>query len=68
MSYVRRTILYGSEAWCLKQRDIVILQTTVRPMFRAMCGVQLKDRKKAKNMMLGLNETIIQLAMVNSVP
>ena len=38
-------------------------------MVRAMCGVQIKDRKKYKNLMLmlGLNETIDQLAMANSV-
>ena len=38
-------------------------------MVRAMCGVQLKDRKKSMDLMhmLGLNETIDQLAMANSV-
>ena len=36
---------------------------------RAMCGVQVKDTKKAKNLMvmLGLNETIEQLEMANSM-
>ena len=34
-----------------------------------MCGVQLKDRKRSKDLMLmlGLNETIDQLATANSV-
>ena len=36
-------------------------------MVRAMCEVQLKDRKRAMMLMLGLNETIYQLAMANSV-
>ena len=38
-------------------------------MVRAMCGLQLKDRKRSKHLvlMLGLNETIDQLAMANSV-
>ena len=36
-------------------------------MVRAMCGVQLKGRKRSTDLMLGLNETIDQLAMVNSV-
>ena len=38
-------------------------------MVRAMCGVQLKGRKRSKDLMLmlGLNETIDQLAMSNSV-
>ena len=35
---------------------------------RAMCGVQLKDRKTYDVwLMLGLNETIDKLAMTNSV-
>ena len=35
---------------------------------RAVCGVQLKDRKRSMDLMLmlGLNETINQLAMANS--
>ena len=38
-------------------------------MVRAMCGVQLKDRKRSSDLMfmLDLNEAIDQLAMVNSV-
>ena len=38
-------------------------------MVRAMCGVQLNGRKSTENLMLvlGLNETIGQLAMVNRV-
>ena len=44
-SYVRPAILYGSEEWCLKESEMRILQRTERFMVRAMCGVQLKDRK-----------------------
>ena len=38
-------------------------------MVRAMCGVQLKDRKRSTDLMfmLGLSEIIKQLAMANSV-
>ena len=38
-------------------------------MVIAMCGVQIKDRKRSTDLMfmLGLNETIDQLAMANSV-
>ena len=38
-------------------------------MARAICGVQLKDRKRAKDLilMLGLNGTVNHLAMANSV-
>ena len=36
---------------------------------RRMCGVQLKDRKKSKDLMFmfRLNETIDHMAMANSV-
>ena len=44
-----------------------VVQRTERFMVRAMSGVQLKDRKTAKAMILGLNKTIDQLAMANSV-
>ena len=38
-------------------------------MVRAMCGLQLKDRKRAMDLMLtmGLNETIDQLTMAINV-
>ena len=38
-------------------------------MVKALCGVQLKDGKRSNYLMLllGLNETIDQLAMANSV-
>ena len=68
-SYVRPAILYGSEAWCLKERELGILQRIERSMVRAMFGVQLNNRKRSTDVMfmLGLNETIDQLAMANSV-
>ena len=68
-SYVKPAILYGSEAWCLKESDIGILQRTERSMVRTMCGAKLKDRKGSKNLMLivDFNETVDQLAMANNV-
>ena len=68
-SFVRPAILYGCEAWCLIESDMGILQRTERGIVRAMCGVQLKDRKRSIDLMflLGLIETIDQLAMENSV-
>ena len=56
------------QAWCLKENDMGILWTE-RSMARAMCGVQLKNRKCTKDLMLmlGLNETIDQLATANGV-
>ena len=48
---------------------MVILQRTERSTVRAMCGVQLIDRKRSMDLMfmLGLKKTIDQLAMANSV-
>ena len=62
-SYVRLAILYASKAWSMKESKIE------RSMERILFGVQHKDRKKSKDFMpmLGLNETIDQLAMANSV-
>ena len=68
-SYVRPAKLYGSEAWCLKENEMGILQRTERNMVIAMCEVQLKDRKRFTYLilMLCLNETIDQFAIANSV-
>ena len=66
-SNVRPAILYGSETWSLMESEMGILQRTERCMVRAMCGVQLKDIKRSKDLMLGLNGTIDLLAIANSV-
>ena len=68
-SYVRPVMLYGCETWCLKESEMGILQRTERSMVRAMFGIQLKDRKRSKDLMLmlDLNETMDNLAMANSV-
>ena len=65
-SCLRSAILYQSEAWYLKESEMKILQTE-KCMVRAMCGVQVEDRKRPKDLMLrlGLNETIDWLAMEN---
>ena len=68
-SYVRPAIPHEREAWCLNENAMGILRRTERPMVRARCGVQLKDRKRSTDLMfmLGLNEPIDQLAMTNTV-
>ena len=68
-SYVRAAMLYGSEAWYLKESDMGILQRAERTIVRAMCGVLLKDiyRSTGLMFMLSLNEGIDELAMVGSV-
>ena len=51
-------ILYGSEAWCLKESETGILRRTERSMVRAMCGVHLKDRKRSTDLMFMLGYVI----------
>ena len=36
--YIRSAILYGIEAWCLKENETAILRRMERAMVRAMCG------------------------------
>ena len=62
-------MLYGSESWFMKESKMGILRRTKRSLVRAIYGIQLKDRKRSKNLMLmlRLNETMDQLAMANSV-
>ena len=62
LAFVKIWSMYGSEAWCLLRR-------TERSIVGAMCGIQLIDMTRVKDLMLmlGLNETIDQLAMANSV-
>ena len=59
-SYARSAILYGSEAWCLKESEMGILRRTKRSMVGAMCGVQLIDRKRSTDLMfmLGLHRSV----------
>ena len=59
-SYVRPALLYGSETRRQKESEMLILQRTERSMVRAMCGVQLKDRKRSMDLMFmfSLNVTI----------
>ena len=66
-SYVRPAIQYKSEAWCLKESEMGILQRTERSMMRSMCVVQREDRTTDLMLMLGLGKNIDQLGMANSV-
>ena len=46
-NYVRRAILHGREAWCLKESEMGILRRIERYMMRVMCGLWLKNRKRS---------------------
>ena len=51
-------MLYGSEAWCLREKEMAILRRTERAMIRAMCGVKLLDRRNSEEFvdMLGIKK------------
>ena len=44
-------MLYGSEAWCLREKEMTILRRTERAMIQAMCGVKLLDRRNSDELM-----------------
>ena len=50
-SCVRSAMLYGTEAWCLRENVMAILRRTERAMIRAMCGVKLLDRRNSEELM-----------------
>ena len=65
--YVWQAILHESEAWCLMECEMGVLRRPERSMVGAMCGVQLKDRKRSTDLMFGLSEMVDQLAMPSSI-
>ena len=58
-------MLYGREIWCLRENEIEILRRTDR----AMCGAKLMEKKRTEDLMemLGLKETVVQMAKANGV-
>ena len=66
-SCVRLAMLYGSETWCLGENEVAILRRTERAMVRAMCGAKRMEKKRTEDRMemLGLKETVVQMAKAN---
>ena len=56
--YVRLSMLYGRETWCLRENEVAILRRAEKFMVRAMCGVKLVDKRNTMELvdMLGLKE------------
>ena len=48
---------------------MAILRRTEREMVRAMCGAKLMERKRTEDLMemLGLKETVVQMAKANEM-
>ena len=51
-SYIGPSMLYGGGAWCLNDREMGVLRRTERSMVSAICGVDLKDRKRSIDLIL----------------
>ena len=64
-SCIRLVVLYGSEKWCLRENEMAILRRTER----AMCGAKLMEKKRTEGLMemLGLKETVVQMAKANGL-
>ena len=43
-SYVRSSMLHGSETWPVRKENEMALQRAETRMVRLMCGMKLKDR------------------------
>ena len=51
-SCVRFSALYGSETWCLRENEIVILRRTENEMMRAMYQVKLIEKRRSQELMI----------------
>ena len=45
---IRSVILYESETWYLRKREVVVLRKTERAIIKAVCGLSLMNKKNAK--------------------
>ena len=61
-------MLYGSETWCLREKEMAILRTE-RAMIRVMCGVKLLNRRNSEKLMdmLGIKESLDRMAKASSM-
>ena len=62
-------MLHGSEAWCLREKELTILRRTERAMIRAMCGVKLLHRRNSEELrgMLGIKKSLDRMAKASSM-
>jgi len=49
-SWVRSSMLHGSETWPSRKENDLALQQTEMIMVRRLCGIKLKDRVPSKEM------------------
>ena len=62
-------MLNGSEAWCLREKEMAILRRTERSTIRALCDVKLLDRRNNEELMdmLGIKESLDRMAKASSM-
>ena len=48
---VRSAMLYRSEAWCLREKEMAILRRAQEAMIQAICGVKLLGRRNSEELM-----------------
>ena len=62
-------MLYGSKAWCLKEKKMAILKQTKRPMIQAMCGLKLLYQRNSEELMgmLDIKEPLHKMAKASSM-
>ena len=62
-------MLYGSKIWCFSKNEVAILRRAERPVVRAMCDVELVDKRNTEELMdiLRLKEAVDKLARANGV-
>ena len=63
---VRSAMLHGSEAWCLREKEMAILRRRERTMIRAICGVKLLGRRNSDELM-GIKESLDRMAEASSM-
>ena len=59
-------MLYGSEAWCLRENEMETLRRTENAM-RAMCGVKLIKKRSQLMSLLGAKDTLDKLVRASGV-
>ena len=67
-SCVRSALLYGSEAWYLREKEMAILRRTEIDMIRAMYGMKLLDRRNSEELMdmLGIKKFLDRMVKESS--
>ena len=66
---VRSATMYGSDTWCSKENEKVILRRMERAIMGAMCGWKVVDRKTTEGQMdkMRLKETVNGLVTANGI-